>query len=119
MNQFFYLPPAVRTVVAALEKAGFSYYGVEDEWVMDLPGCCGFRIEIDDFWGADEWGDDTRYLRVIWSETADVWEIELSRLSSQERASVAEEKVVDLIQSAIATHRTSPGQLCLFKEAHG
>lgn len=117
MNQFFYLPPVARSVVAALEKAVFSYYGVEDEWDDDLPGCCGFRISIDDVWGADEWGDDIRYLRAIWIDTGDVWEIELFKLSSRERARIAEEKVVDLIQKAIALHRISPGQLCLFEEA--
>ena len=116
MSQFFYLPPVVRSTIAALEKAGLSYYGIEEEWEEDAPGCCGFCISIDDAWGADEWGDDIRYLRVIWSDTADAWEIELSRLDRQEKASIAIEKVANLIQLATRLHRTSPGQLCLFEE---
>lgn len=107
MNQFFYLPPATRSVVAALEKAGFSYYGVEEEWDESALTCCGWAIQVQYIWGYLY--EDGANLLAIWAEEDGLTEVEEEIAIDSARA---------LIESGVQSHFQSPGQLCLFEEAH-
>lgn len=132
-NKWYYLSPIARTTIAQMEKFGFTYWGIEDDWNKDSPSINGWVLEPRDFCLVT----DIPKLLAIWSQTGDSFGIELYQFLDavedsdlylncptpvfddweDELASDVEAALsiaIELVKSWTHQHLISPGQLSLF-----
>lgn len=139
-NRWYYLSPVARTTIEQMEKFGFTYRGIEDDWDKDSPNINGWILEPRNFCLVT----DMPNLLAIWTETGDSFAIELYQFleaSSQRERVIAdgdihsnpstpvfedwEDQLASDIEAALEIaiklvkywthqHMISPGQLELF-----
>lgn len=132
-NKWYYLSPIARTTIEQMEKFGFTYWGIEDDWNKDSPNINGWVLEPRDFCLVT----DIPKLLAIWIETGDSFGIELYHFLDATAASnlhlspptpafedwedelasdieAALSIAIELVKSWTHQHLISPGQLELF-----